>query len=51
VIIAVATRGLDEWILKARPSLDGHAFQREDYARMFGFIQREAERRAQVRLH
>jgi hypothetical protein len=51
VIIAVATRGLDEWILRARPILEGHAFKREDFERMFGFIKREAEKRAQVRLH
>lgn len=51
MIIAVATRGLDEWILKARPVYESHAFRREDYERMFGFIKREAERRAKVRIH
>lgn len=50
VIIAVATRGLDEYIRIARPIYEGHAFRHEDYVRMFGFIVRDAEKRAQVRL-
>ena len=51
VIIDIATKGFDEYLLHARRAYAGHAFLYEDFERMFARIKQAAEGFAKVRIH
>lgn len=49
VLVAIAARGLDEFIRVSRPIYAGHAFRFEDFKRMYERICRASRRRAPQR--
>ena len=50
-IIAVASQGFAKYLRIAKEQYAGHGFHFEDFKRMYGYIKREGEKRARVRIH
>jgi len=47
-VVAIASQGLDEFIRISQPVYEGHAFQHDDYRRMYARICAAAKRHQKV---
>jgi hypothetical protein len=50
-VVAIAAQGLDAFIRVSKPVYAGHAFQHDDYRRMYARICAAAQRHQKDRVH